>query len=471
MTASLVTPGMKVSTTSECEAGEGTIERDGTIISTVIGQFLITEGIGSVAATKMVNSVSIGDTVICEITRLNEKNGEAQILVIEGQTGSIIPDQLYGQFRVTDLVDRYMHQTSDAVRRRDICRAEVKQVSPVVSINFRDRDDCGVLHAICPPCGNILIAELNGDWNVKCPNCDYQSFRALADNFAAGWAELDEGVSALNNPGKRWGKQAEALFAKGPSGRATFIAADVREDGREKSYFRFESEGGKAGGRRDKPAPGTRLFVGGLPREVTTEQIRDLFEKHGVVKDCFLPAGDGTPNKGFGFITFASKDEATAAISALNSHKIGGRRIAVKDADDDSKKGNNKRKDPEGTKVYVGNLPFKATEEAIKKHFEGTATINGMALATDKNTGKPKGFAFIWIAEGDKGEAIVAKMNGSELMGRKIKVDLAQGGKKSSPAAKGGDGKPAKSNRELQAMREEEQDSNKPRRRPHPKKE
>ena len=139
MTASLVTPGMKVSTTSECEAGEGTIERDGTIISTVIGQFSIAEGIGSVAANKMVNSVSIGDTVICEITRLNEKNGEAQILVIEGQTGSIIPDQLYGQFRVTDLVDRYMHQTSDAVRRRDICRAEVKQVSPVVSINFRDR--------------------------------------------------------------------------------------------------------------------------------------------------------------------------------------------------------------------------------------------------------------------------------------------------------------------------------------------
>ena len=462
---------MKVSTTSECEAGEGTIERDGTIISTVIGQFSIAEGIGSVAAKKMVNSVSIGDTVICEITRLNEKNGEAQILVIEGQTGSIIPDQLYGQFRVTDLVDRYMHQTSDAVRRRDICRAEVKQVSPVVSINFRDRDDCGVLHAICPPCGSTLIAELNGDWNVKCPNCDYQSFRALADNFAAGWAELDKGVSALNNPGKRWGKEAETLFAKGPSGRATFIAADVREDGREKSYFRFESEGGSAGGRHEKPAPGTRLFIGGLPRDVTTEQIRDLFEKHGVVKDCFLPAGDGTANKGFGFITFASKDEATAAISALNSHKIGGRRIAVKDADDDSKKENNKKKDPEGTKVYVGNLPFKATEEAIKKHFEGTATVNGIALATDKNTGKPKGFAFIWIAEGDKGEAIVAKMNGSELMGRKIKVDLAQGEKKSSPAASAGDDKPAKSNRELQAMREEDQDSKKPRSRPHPKKE
>jgi len=94
-----------------------------------------------------------------------------------------------------------------------------------------------------------------------------------------------------------------------------------------------------------------------------------------------------------------------------------------------------------------------------------------MVLATDKNTGKPKGFAFIWIAEGDKGEEIVAKMNGSELMGRKIKVDIAQGGKKSDSKNTGGKDKPAKTSRELQAMREEEQDAKKPRRRPHHKKE
>ena len=245
----------------------------------------------------------------------------------------------------------------------------------------------------------------------------------------------------------------------------------MREDGRERSYFRFEGEGGSGGQHREKAAPGTRLFVGGIPREITTEQIRDLFEKHGTIKDCFLPAGDGTANKGFGFITFSSKDEATAAIGSLNGHKLGGRRIAVKDADDDSKKGDNKRKNPEGTKMYVGNLPFKATEESITKHFEGTATINGMALATDRNTGKPKGFAFIWIAEGDKGEEIVAKMNGSELMGRKIKVDIAQSGNKGGTRNTGGNDKPAKTSRELQAMREEEQDANKPRRRPHHKKE
>ena len=131
------------------------------------------------------------------------------------------------------------------------------------------------------------MAELDDDWNVKCPTCGYQSYRALADNFGAGWAELDQGASALNNSGKRWGAAAEAMFAKGPAGRATFIAADVREDGRERTYFRFEGQGGgRGGGGRQRAAPGTRLFVGGLPREVGTDELRDLFKTHGDMTDC-----------------------------------------------------------------------------------------------------------------------------------------------------------------------------------------
>ena len=45
MTASLVTPGMQVSTTSDCEAGEGTIEVDGRILATAVGNFFIADGI------------------------------------------------------------------------------------------------------------------------------------------------------------------------------------------------------------------------------------------------------------------------------------------------------------------------------------------------------------------------------------------------------------------------------------------
>jgi RNA recognition motif-containing protein/exosome complex RNA-binding protein Csl4 len=465
MTASIVTPGMQVSTASKCEAGEGTIEIDGKIVSTTIGTFTIQDGFGIVAAKRNLVTPVIGDTVICEIVKLNEKNGEAQVLSVEGKPGSIQPNHLYGQFYVTGLVDRYMHQTADAVRRRDVCRAEVKGVEPVLRIDFRERDDCGVLHAICPPCGEILIAHLDGDWNVICNACGYQSFRALADNFGAGWAELEKGVSALNNPGKRWGAKAEAIFSKGPSGRATFIAEDVREDGRERTYFRFEAETGGRGQQRPKHQPGCKLFIGGLPREIGTDQLREMFVKFGDMTDCVVPTDDNSVNRGFGFVTYSDKSEADAAISELDGHRINGRRIGVRDADSDDKKGKReKRKDPEGAKLYIGNLPFKATEEQLRKVFHGVATVTGLTIVTD-NSGKPKGFAFAFVKEADKAAEIVKAVNGAELLGRKIRVDVAQQ-KKTTDDNKSNE----KTSREMKAMREEEEDSKKHKRSPRPKK-
>ena len=476
MTASLVTPGSIIAQEGEHEQGEGTALANGNIVSTVVGYVSVENGAISVSASKSIVEPAIGDTVLCEVVKLNEKNGEAMILCVEGKPGSLQPQHLYGQFFVTGLVDRFMHQTSDAMRRRDVCRAVIKEVEPVVRLDFRERDDCGVLHAICPSCGSDLHAELDGDWNVKCSNCGYQSYRALADNFGAGWAELDQGASALNNSGKRWGAAAEAMFAKGPAGRATFIAADVREDGRERTYFRFEGQGGgRGGGGRQRAAPGTRLFVGGLPREIGTDELRDLFKAHGDMTDCVVLTDDAGVNRGFGFVTYAEKSMADAAIKALDGHRINGRRIGVRDADDDKKKGRKERKEPEGLKLYIGNLPFSATQDHLRTLVAAHATVNEVILATGPG-GKAKGFGFVFIAEKDKGESVVAALNNTEIEGRKIKVDIAKskGGKGGGRGGNRGGGRDGdgggKSARELQALREEGEAGKKRKRRPRPKK-
>ena len=469
MTASLVTPGSIIAKEGEHEQGEGTALADGNIVSTVVGYVHTEQGAISVTPSKPIVEPVVGDTVLCEVVKLNEKNGEAMILCIEGKPGSIQPQHLYGQFFVTGLVDRFMHQTSDAMRRRDVCRAVIKDVEPVVRLDFRERNDCGVLHAICPPCGDTLEPHLDGDWNVRCPTCGYQAYRALADNYGAGWAELDQGASALNNAGKRWGAAAEAMFAKGPAGRATFIAADVREDGRERTYFRFEGQGGGRG-RQQKAAPGTRLFVGGLPREIGTEELRELFKTHGEMTDCIVLTDDAGVNRGFGFVTYAAKAMADAAVAALDGHRINGRRIGVRDADDDKKK-DRKRKEPQGLKIYIGNLPFTATAEQLQSMVAEHATVNEVILATGPG-GKPKGFGFVFIAETDKGEAVVKALNKTEVEGRTIKVDIAnakggKGGGRSGNRSGDGGGKSA---RELQALREEGEGGKKRKRRPRPKK-
>ena len=98
-------------------------------------------------------------------------------------------------------------------------------------------------------------------------------------------------------------------------------------------------------------------------------------------------------------------------------------------------------------KLYVGNLPFDADEKAITAFFGDKATITEIAIATDKG-GKPKGFAFVFIDEKDKGEDVVKALNGQELNGRRLKVDISQaGGKKKSQGGK--------SARELKAIAEE----------------
>ena len=462
-------PGSIIAKEGEHEQGEGTALADGNIVSTVVGYVHTEQGAISVTPSKPIVEPVVGDTVLCEVVKLNEKNGEAMILCIEGKPGSIQPQHLYGQFFVTGLVDRFMHQTSDAMRRRDVCRAVIKDVEPVVRLDFRERNDCGVLHAICPPCGDTLEPHLDGDWNVRCPTCGYQAYRALADNYGAGWAELDQGASALNNAGKRWGAAAEAMFAKGPAGRATFIAADVREDGRERTYFRFEGQGGGRG-RQQKAAPGTRLFVGGLPREIGTEELRELFKTHGEMTDCIVLTDDAGVNRGFGFVTYAAKAMADAAVAALDGHRINGRRIGVRDADDDKKK-DRKRKEPQGLKIYIGNLPFTATAEQLQSMVAEHATVNEVILATGPG-GKPKGFGFVFIAETDKGEAVVKALNKTEVEGRTIKVDIAnaKGGKGGGRGGnRSGDGG-GKSARELQALREEGEGGKKRKRRPRPKK-
>ena len=245
------------------------------------------------------------------------------------------------------------------------------------------------------------------------------------------------------------------MFAKGPSGRATFIAEDFREDGRERNYFRFEGQQ-SGGGQRQRAKPGCKLFVGGLPKEIGTEELRELFAKFGDMTDCFVPTDDSGANRGFGFVTYDEKSMAEAAAKELDGHRINGRRIGVRDADSDDKRGKNKgRKEPEGMKFYVGNLPFKAEDSTLKELFGQHGTVVDVNIITD-NGGRPKGFAFVTIKEKDRGDKVIEQLNGTEVLGRKIRVDIPQkktGGRQ--------DGKPQKSSRELRAMREESADNKK----------
>jgi RNA recognition motif-containing protein len=77
------------------------------------------------------------------------------------------------------------------------------------------------------------------------------------------------------------------------------------------------------------------------------------------------------------------------------------------------------------TKLYVGNLPFTATEDAIRTLFAPHGTVEKVSLINDRDTGRPRGFGFVEMSNADASRAMQA-LNGQEMDGRALKINEAQ---------------------------------------------
>jgi RNA recognition motif-containing protein len=76
-------------------------------------------------------------------------------------------------------------------------------------------------------------------------------------------------------------------------------------------------------------------------------------------------------------------------------------------------------------KLYVGNLPFTATESELRKLFEGHGSVASVNLITDRETGRPRGFGFVEMADAAGAEKAAAALNGRDFGGRALKVNEA----------------------------------------------
>lgn len=76
-------------------------------------------------------------------------------------------------------------------------------------------------------------------------------------------------------------------------------------------------------------------------------------------------------------------------------------------------------------KIYVGNLPFTANEAEVRTLFSQHGTVESVALPTDRETGRPRGFGFVEMPQADAAKAIQA-LNGYSMNGRPLRVNEAQ---------------------------------------------
>ena len=76
--------------------------------------------------------------------------------------------------------------------------------------------------------------------------------------------------------------------------------------------------------------------------------------------------------------------------------------------------------------IFVGNLSFGATEEAVRSMFQAHGTVDRVSIVTDRDTGQARGFGFVEMSDNAEGERAIAALNGADLDGRALNVNEAR---------------------------------------------
>jgi RNA recognition motif-containing protein len=87
--------------------------------------------------------------------------------------------------------------------------------------------------------------------------------------------------------------------------------------------------------------------------------------------------------------------------------------------------------------IYVGNLSYNVTQEDLNEVFAEYGTVKRVQVPTDRETGKPRGFAFVEMSSDEEEEASIAALDGAEWMGRDLRVNKAKP-REERPAGGGG---------------------------------
>jgi len=167
-----------------------------------------------------------------------------------------------------------------------------------------------------------------------------------------------------------------------------------------------------------------KIFVGNLPDGglVTNDDLRPLFEAHGTVTECEVI-------KNYGFVHMDSEAASAAAIQELNGKEMKGRKMKVELSE--SKGGRQKN----SQKLFVGNIADGTTSQELRSLFETYGEVLEADVISDKNYG------FVHVNAGmgrSKIQKVITDLNGYELNGHKLRVQMSTSGVRQQAGGRGG---------------------------------
>mmetsp|Transcript_108695 Transcript_108695/g.306309 ORF Transcript_108695/g.306309 Transcript_108695/m.306309 type:complete len:338 (+) Transcript_108695:44-1057(+) len=210
---------------------------------------------------------------------------------------------------------------------------------------------------------------------------------------------------------------------------AVVALSGIEIDGRE---LNIGHAGDKSNKKKVVPPRDSSLFVGNIGFDVTEQQMMDLCNDllEGVSPLRIRLATDRETGqmRGFGHIDFANADEASRAVTMLNGASLGGRDLRVDIA---RPRGELKPRAPRNTdlSLFLGNLSWDVTAELLEEMLDdvvGPGLVSQVRLATDRDTGRPRGFAHVDFNDEAGVEKALTELSGLEVLGRPLRVDRAQ---------------------------------------------
>lgn len=167
-----------------------------------------------------------------------------------------------------------------------------------------------------------------------------------------------------------------------------------------------------------------RIYVGNLPAPTTEHEISSLFERVGrVVSVRIMRDRDTGRAKGFGFVEMGD-GEAEKAIQQLNGADLHGHVLSVTEArprPDSSASGG-----IPPSRLFVGNLPYEATAVELKELFSSVGPVSSVSLPVERESGKPRGFAFVDFSDRAHAEEAVRRFHQQPFKGRAMVVNEAR---------------------------------------------
>ncbi len=191
------------------------------------------------------------------------------------------------------------------------------------------------------------------------------------------------------------------------------------------------------------------LFVGNLSFQLDEEALAQHFSKHGKVTNVKIPQYQGR-KRGFAFVEFDKAADAKTACDKENSQELLGRQMRINVSNGapmggygggSSGGGNYSGSGPanssfeESNIIFVGNLSFDTDQDTLQKHFERCGAIRDVRLAL--RDGYSKGFAHVEF-ETKEGATKAIEMNGEDLDGRALRVDITGGKSEGRSGGRGG---------------------------------